>query len=511
MPRALFSVSDKTGLVRLGRTLTALGWDIVATGGTAHALEQAGLAITPIEQLTGLPEMLGGRVKTLHPAIHAPILARDRSKDFAELSDQGYAPIDLVVCNLYPFQQTIAQPGVSLAQAIEQIDIGGVTLIRAAAKNFERVTVVIDPTDYEMLQQILLERGSISLEERQRLATKAFAHTMTYDTAIHAYLSNENILTQDAPVLSETFTLGMTLVQPLRYGENPHQHAGLYAATANSGPMGGELLHGKPLSYNNLLDSDGAWRAALAFEEPVVVIVKHVNPTGIAIGSSIASAFPAALASDPVSAFGGVVAVNRPIDTAFVQALGSLFVEVILAPAFEDEALAMLREGRKNCRLLAITQNQPPHLDFRSIIGGVLVQQTDLGDPSNQDWQVVSRRRPTATETEALKFAWKAVQHVKSNAIVLAGAAATVGIGGGLPSRVDSVKLAVAKAGDHAKGAVLASDAFFPFADGVQAAVQAGVTAIIQPGGSIRDQEVIAAADAASIAMIFTGIRHFRH
>lgn len=511
MPRALFSVSDKTGLVELGQTLTTLGWDIVATGRTAETLEQGGVAVTPVEQLTGTPEMLGGRVKTLHPAIHAPILARDRTKDFAELNEHGFAPIDLVVCNLYPFQQTIAQDGVTLAQAIEQIDIGGVTLIRAAAKNFERVTVVIDPYDYEMLRSALFEQGSLSLEERQRLAAKAFAHTMTYDTAIHAYLSNENILSQDTPVLPETFTLGMALVQPLRYGENPHQHAGLYAAKASIGPLGGELLHGKPLSYNNLLDADGAWRAAVAFDEPVVVIVKHVNPCGIAIGDSIAAAFPAALASDPVSAFGGVIAVNRPVDISFVQALGSLFVEVILAPSFEEEALNMLRENRKNCRLLAIPTTQPTQIDFRSIIGGVLVQQSDYGDPANQDWQIMTRRRPTPTETEALKFAWKAVQYVKSNAIVLAGATTTIGIGGGLPSRVDSVKIAIEKAGEHAKGSVLASDAFFPFADGIQVAAQAGVTAIIQPGGSIRDQEVIAAADAASIAMIFTGIRHFRH
>lgn len=515
MPRALFSVSDKTGIVDLGQSLASVGWDIVATGRTAEALKDAGVLVTPIEQLTGLPEMLGGRVKTLHPAIHAPILARDHSVDMTELTSHGYAPIELVVCNLYPFQQTISQPNVTLSQAVEQIDIGGVTLIRAAAKNFERVTVVIDPSDYDKVQSTLVEEGQISALERRRLALKAFAHTRDYDTAIHSFLAGDDLLDDEATELSDHFTIGLTLTQSLRYGENPHQQAGLYSNRSDMGPLGGVLLQGKPLSYNNLLDASAAYQAVSAFDtddKAAVVILKHMNPTGIAIGETIAEAMPQALASDPVSAFGGIIAVNRPVDADFVKALGGLFVEVLIAPSFTDEACELLAQGRKNCRLIAITDIQvQKSLEFRSIQGGVLVQELDIGDPDIAEWQMVTRRRPTPEEIEALKFAWKAAQHVRSNAIVLAGQSATVGIGGGLPSRIDAAKLAVEKAGEHAQGAVMASDAFFPFADGLQIAIDAGVTAVIQPGGSIRDQEVIDAADAAGMAMIFTKVRHFRH
>ncbi len=513
MPRALFSVSDKRGLVELGQQLADVGWDIVATGGTANTLSKAGINVTPIEQLTGLPEMLGGRVKSLHPAIHGAILARDHSKDLTELAKQGYTLIDLVVCNLYPFQQTITQAGVSLAQAIEQIDVGGVAMLRAAAKNFERVTVIIDPDDYEWIGKTLVEEQQISLTERRQLAAKAFAHTRDYDTAIHSYLEDDNILTAEHDKLPETFTMGMSLSQALRYGENPHQQAGLFAVIGDTGPLGGTLLQGKPLSYNNLLDADSAWRAVRSFDDrPAVVIVKHTNPTGIAVGETLAETFPAALTSDPVSAFGGVVAVNRTVDEALVRAMGDLFVEVLIAPDFEPYAQELLAEGRRNCRLLAIPDDsRASQLEFRSIAGGVLVQQADQGDPTTAEWEVVTHRRPTSEEIEALTFAWRAVQHVRSNAIVLAGSTATVGIGGGLPSRVDAARLAVKKAGDLAQGAVMASDAFFPFADGVQIAQEAGVTAVIQPGGSIRDQEVIRAADGANMAMIFTKVRHFRH
>lgn len=515
MPRVIMSVSDKTGLPEFGRLLSSLGWDIVASGGTAKALQDAGIDVTPIEQLTGTPEMLGGRVKTLHPAVHAGILARDRSVDMAELQQHGYAPVDMVVCNLYPFQQTISQPDVELAEAIEKIDIGGVTLIRAAAKNFERVTVVVDPNDYELIATKLRENGSVELALRRSLAVQAFARTRDYDTAIHGYLGQDNLLQQTGQqeTLPESFTIGMSLVQPLRYGENPHQAAGFYASKTSGTALNGELLRGKPLSYNNLLDADSAWRAAISFTSvAAVVIVKHMNPTGIATGASIDAAFPLALASDPVSAFGGVIAVNRTVTVEFVRTLQRLFVEVIIAPDFTRDAVEMLAQGRKNCRLVRVPETTPmPGLEFRAVLGGVLVQQKDMGDPETTMWEVVTNRHPTVDEKQALNFAWHCVQHVKSNAIVLAQPTQTVGIGGGLPSRVDAAQLAVTKAGGAAQGAAMASDAFFPFADGIEAAVAAGVTAIIQPGGSIRDKEVIEAANAADVTMILTKTRHFRH
>jgi phosphoribosylaminoimidazolecarboxamide formyltransferase/IMP cyclohydrolase len=515
MPRALLSVYDKTGIVELGRALAAAGWDLVASGKTAQTLAETGIGVTPVEQLTGSPELLGGRVKTLHPAIHAAILARDHARDLQELAQHGYTPIDLVVCNLYPFQETIARPAVTLEEAVEQIDIGGVTLLRAAAKNFARVTVLVDPADYGLVTEKLLLNGRLSLKDRRQLAAKAFAHTRSYDTAIYAFLAEDDFLDMTGGELSDTLALGLQLVHPLRYGENPHQRAGLYVAHAGVGPLGGKLLQGKELSYNNLLDSDSAWRAASSFnpaETAAVVIVKHLNPTGIALSDTPAAAFAAALESDPVSAFGGVIAVNRTVDEAFVTALGGLFVEVLVAPGFDQAARELLAKSRQNCRLIAApASGVQPGLELRGVLGGVLVQERDLGDPPETAWQVVSQRHPTAEEVRALKFAWKACQHVRSNAIVVAGQTATFGIGGGLPSRVDATRLAVAKAGARSQGAVLASDAFFPFADGIQVAAAAGVTAVIQPGGSIRDQEAIDTVNATGMAMIFTGVRHFRH
>ena len=515
MPRALLSVSDKTGLIPFAKTLRVAGWELVASGGTAQALTEAEIDVITIETVTGQGEMLGGRVKTLHPAIHAGILARDHSQDKLELEQANFTAIDLVVCNLYPFQKTIAKPEVTLEQAIDKIDIGGVTLVRAAAKNFERVVVVVDPTDYIWVSDALVD-GKLTLQQRRQLATKAFAHTRDYDTSIYAFLAEDESLTaSDTEQVGETFSLALTRVQELRYGENPHQHAALYARQATTGPLTGTLLQGKPLSYNNLLDADAAWRAVSACNpdnSAAVVIVKHLNPTGIAVGETLAQAFEGALASDPVSAFGGIVAVNQRIDQQFVNALGSLFVEVIIAPEIDPSAQEMLASGRKNCRVLTVPQlANSAGIELRSILGGVLLQNRDLGDPPETNWQVVTQRHPTADETTALQFAWKAVQHVKSNSIVFAGKTATFGIGGGLPSRVDAVYLAASKAGDNARGAVLASDAFFPMTDGVQAAIDAGVTAIIQPGGSIRDQEVIATADTAGIAMVLTKVRHFRH
>jgi phosphoribosylaminoimidazolecarboxamide formyltransferase/IMP cyclohydrolase len=509
MPVALFSVSDKTGLVDLGRGLSDLGWAFVASGGTARALRNVGLSVTDVADVTGAPEMLGGRVKTLHPAIHAGILARAADADLNELAAHGIQPIDLVVCNLYPFRETVAQPAVSLAEAVEHIDVGGVTLLRAAAKNFDRVTVVCDPDDYEPLLAELCANGAISAETRYRLAVKAFAHTRDYDTAIEAYLRRAQT-PAPASGLPETLNLSLPLVQEMRYGENPHQAAGLYAAPG-VGPLGGKLLQGKLLSYNNMLDLDAAWRAALSFDAPTLVIVKHLSPCGIASADPLAAAYPAALASDPVSAFGGVIAANREMDEATAQAMQELFVEAFVAPGFSGGALAYFSQHKPNCRLVAVPHPVDETWKMRSVAGGVLVQSIDRGDPPDVEWHVVTQRQPTDGEMTALRFAWKACQHVKSNAIVLARESATVGIGGGLPSRVDAARLAVTKAGERARGAVMASDAFFPFPDGVEVAAEAGVVAIVQPGGSVRDEAVIAAADRLGLAMVFTGVRHFRH
>ncbi len=505
MSIALLSVADKNGLVDFARKLSDAGWEFVASGGTARTLSEAGLAVTEVADLTRAPEMLGGRVKTLHPKIHGGILARDTEADHAELDQHGIKAIDMVVCNLYPFQQTIAKPDVTLADAIENIDIGGVALLRAAAKNFARVTVICDPADYAAVADELSSGNALSDERRAELSRKAFAHTAQYDATITQYLSG---LAGEA--LPSTMALALTKTQEMRYGENPHQVAALYATDTAIGPLGGTLLQGKPLSYNNMLDLDAAWQAAQAFDEPCVVIVKHLTPCGVATASDIAAAFPAALASDPVSAFGGVIAANREFDAATANALGDLFVEAIAAPAFSTEAREILAE-RKNCRLLEIATPIKAKLELRAIAGGVLVQQRDAGDPADTEWRVVTDRQPTAAEMAALKFAWKACQHVKSNAIVFAAGTATVGIGGGLPSRVDAAKLAAAKAGDKAQGAVLASDAFFPFPDGVEAAAGVGITAVVQPGGSIRDEEVIETANQLGLAMVFTGVRHFRH
>jgi phosphoribosylaminoimidazolecarboxamide formyltransferase/IMP cyclohydrolase len=516
MPRALLSVYDKTGLIDFARALIALGWELIASGGTAHALTDAGIAVTSVERVTRHAEMLDGRVKTLHPAIHAGILARDTDADMDALREHGYAPIGLVVSNLYPFQQTVARPGVTLDEAIEQIDIGGVALLRAAAKNVARVVTVCDPTDYIDVVNQLIATGSVNEATRRRLAVKAFAHTRDYDTAISAYLSAQFALADTSTEftstdLPETLAFGLRRVETLRYGENPHQQAALYAEGATLGPLGGEILGGKALSYNNMLDLDSAWRTLASFNAPTVVIVKHLTPCGIASAEAIVDAFPAALACDPVSAYGGVMAVNQVVELAFVEALGDLFVEAIAAPGFAPDALERLQTKRKNCRLLHIADTPQPTLELRSIRGGILAQTRDIGDPADVEWRVVSQRKPTPEETDMMHYAWLAVQHVKSNGIVLAVQNATIGIGGGLPNRVDAVRIAVEKAGDKAQGAAMASDAFFPFADGIEAGINAGVTAVIQPGGSIRDKEVIAAADAAGVALVFTGVRHFRH
>jgi phosphoribosylaminoimidazolecarboxamide formyltransferase/IMP cyclohydrolase len=500
--RSLLSVYDKTGLVDFARGLAGRGVELVASGGTARVLQEAGLAVRAVSDLTGSPEILGGRVKTLHPAVHGGILSRRTPADRDQLCGLGWGEIDLVVVNLYPFEKTAADPNTALEEVIEQIDIGGVALLRAAAKNFAHLTVVCDPADYTPILAEVEAQGEVSLEKRRRLATKAFAHTTAYDAAIWHYLSGDEALLPDRLVLD------LRKLTDLRYGENPHQRAALYAPAGVAGPLGGDLLQGKPLSYNNLLDLDAAWRAAVAFEHPTIAIIKHLSPCGIASAGTLAEAFPLALAGDPVSAFGGVIAANQPFDGETARALGDLFVEAIAAPAFTDEAREVL-SARKGCRPLALEQGMPDAIEVRSVRGGVLLQERDKGDDAQ--WQVVTRRAPTEAEMEALRFAWRAVAHVKSNAILLAQGKAAVGIGGGLPSRVDAVRLAVAKAGKRAQGAVLASDAFFPFPDGVEVAARAGVTAVVQPGGSVRDRQVIETADRLGLAMCFTSVRHFRH
>jgi phosphoribosylaminoimidazolecarboxamide formyltransferase/IMP cyclohydrolase len=512
--RALLSVFDKAGLVAFARQLHEAGVQLIASGGTARQLAEAGLPVMAVETLTGFPEILDGRVKTLHPAIHGGILARRTAEQLAELAGHGLAPIDLVVVNLYPFPSTVAQPGVTVAEAIEQIDIGGVALLRAAAKNHESVTVVCDPADYDAVATAL-GSGGIQPALRQQLALKAFRHTAAYDAAIAKYLARQ--VSQDTAreqaddgVLPEQLTLDLRLIQRNRYGENPHQQGGLYAYAGEQPPFA--VLHGKEMSYNNWLDLDGAWQAAQDFPRPTVAIIKHGNPCGLASAADLAAAYDKALASDPVSAFGGIIAVNRPFDAAVARRLGDLFVEVVAAPEFTPDALDLLRK-KKNLRILSWTGAPLRPLSLRSIFGGVLVQEVDRSqaDMEAANWRIVSQRQPTAAQLDDLAFAWRVARHVKSNAIVYGKDEATVGVGAGQMSRVDSVMVAGHKAGERAQGAVMASDAFFPFADGIEAAAKHGIGAVIQPGGSVRDDEVIAAVDRLGLVMVLTGTRHFRH
>jgi len=620
MPLALISVYDKSGLVPFAKRLAACGWRFLASGGTAATLKEAGLEPIDIAAYTGSPELLAGRVKTLHPAIHAGILARPSDEDFAELHAHGYEPIDLVVVNLYPFEETVRRlkadvkvlchtkpnedtaesaniaidtnpfptvQSASLGEAeiVEQIDIGGVALLRAAAKNYARVGVLCDPADYDLVA-CEIEKGSLSSFTLRTLAAKAFARTRDYDTAIAAWFaesiaegpSSGSSIMQDPRLSSfgttagdagdetpgSVFSLVGRVERMLRYGENPHQKAFFVlpaeisagqlskeiftlfkepvlsaepiistepilekrsgqpdaidqtkcdsASGFISGPLGGHVLGGKELSYNNLLDLDAAWRAVLDFEAPAAVIVKHLSPCGAAEANSLREAYEAALACDPVSAFGGIVALNRRLDSETALALKELFIECIAAPGFDEAGLEILR-AKKNLRLI----EADPFVfsrearELRSAAGGLLVQEQDRGDPIDTKWSVVGKRQPSAAELEALRFAWKLVRHVRSNAIVLAAGRAAVGIGGGQTNRVDAVKQACERAGGRARGSALASDAYFPFADGIEAAAEAGVAAVVQPGGSVRDAEVLAAADKLGIAMVYTGVRHFRH
>lgn len=507
--RALLSVSDKTGLVAFARQLHEAGGELIASGGTARQLRDAELPVQSVDEVTGFPQILGGRVKTLHPAIHGGILARRVPHHLEELDAYNIAPIDLVVVNLYPFQQTVAQPNVTLATAVEEIDIGGVALLRAAAKNHEAVTVVCDPTDYGQIAAAFANGGTTMIQ-RKKLALKAFRHTAEYDTAIAFYLSGQVEEIPEVAGLPVRLQVDLEQVQLNRYGENPHQQGGLYAYAGEKAPF--EVLHGKEMSYNNWLDLDGSWQAAQDFPEPTVAIIKHGNPCGLASGATLADAYEKALASDPISAFGGIISVNRPLTAEMVRRMGDLFVEVIAAPTFESDALDLLRK-KKNLRILQPTGVQLRALSLRSIYGGVLVQELDQSqadmDPAN--WQVVSAQQPTAEQLADLAFAWRVARHVKSNAIVYVKDQATVGIGAGQMSRVDSVMVAGHKAGEKAQGAVMASDAFFPFADGIEAAAQHGIAAVVQPGGSVRDDDVIAAVNKLGLVMVLTGARHFRH
>ncbi len=506
--RALLSVSDKAGLIDFARQLHTAGVQLIASGGTARQLADAGLPVMTVEALTGFPEILGGRVKTLHPAIHGGILARRTPEHLAELTQHDLAPIDLVVANLYPFQNTIAQPGVTVADAIEQIDIGGVTLLRAAAKNFEAVTVVCDPADYAVIATAFANGGTTTIQ-RQQLALKAFRHTAAYDTAISTYLAEQESAAATTNLPAQ-LSVDLVQIQLNRYGENPHQQGGLYGYAGEQPPF--EVLHGKEMSYNNWLDLDGAWQAAQDFPEPTVAIIKHGNPCGLASAPTLLAAYEKALASDPVSAFGSIITVNRPFDASLARRMGDLFVEVVAAAEYTPEAWEILRK-KKNLRILKATGTKLRPITLRSIYGGVLVQEIDQSqdDMNPMNWKIVSERQPTAEQLVDLAFAWRVARYVKSNAIVYVSDQATVGIGAGQMSRVDSVMVAGHKAGDKAQGAVMASDAFFPFADGIEAAAHDGIAAVVQPGGSVRDDEVIAAVNKLGLVMAFTGARHFRH
>lgn len=500
---ALLSVTDRTGLAAFARGLVALGWRLLATRGTAQALAAEGIPVTLLEEWTGLPEILGGRVKTLHPAVHAGLLARPTAEDMAELAARGWKPIDLVAVNLYAFEEAVAR-GVSLEEAVEAIDVGGVALLRAAAKNFARVIVCSHPEDYPPVLEALRERGEVPFEMRRRLAAQAFRRAALYDVAIARFLAGA----EEAEGLPETLLLLARRSLVLRYGENPHQSGAFYHDPWRELPF--ETLQGKALSYNNLLDLEAAWRAVQDLPAPAAVIVKHNNPCGAAVGETLAEAFRRALAADPESAYGGIVAFNQEVDAATAEALQGLFVEVIAAPDYRPEALARLAP-KKACRVIRMRRDPTAPWEIRSALGGFLVQTPDRRSEDPGAWQVVTRRAPDPWEWADLQFAWRVVRHVRSNAIVLARSGQTVGIGAGQMSRVDAVRIAVGKAGERARGAVMASDAFFPFPDGVEVAAAAGVTAVIQPGGSLRDPVVIEAADRHGLAMVFTGTRHFRH
>ena len=508
--KALLSVYDKTGIVEFSQKVSAAGYELISTGGTHRTLsEEGGLNVSQVADVTGSPEILDGRVKTLHPTIYAGLLARRDSPDhMGELKDLNIDTIDLVVVNLYPFVETISKADVTLADALENIDIGGPTMLRAASKNFPSVAVVVDPADYGWVGE-KLANGGLTVEDRRGLAGKAFHHVSTYDSAVTDYLLGNDSGGEELP---ESLTICLTKISGLRYGENPHQSGALYSeSSAPVGMAGARQLHGRELSYNNLMDADAAWRTASDFRDATVSVVKHANSCGLASRDDIAEAYLKAYEGDTVSAFGGIVAFNRTVTAAAAEAMEPVFYEVVIAPDYEPAALEILQKKR-NLRILAIDkQPETPAYDLRPITGGILVQTADAIAEDPTSWTVATQRQPTKNELKDLAFAWKAAKHIKSNAIVFAKDLALVGMGAGQPNRVVSVHLSQRASGDNAKGSVLASDAFFPFADNIELAAEAGITAIVQPGGSIRDDEVIAAADKAGLAMVFTGVRHFRH
>ena len=511
--KALLSVYNKTGLTDLARALSDSGCDLVSTGGTAATIADAGLPVMQVADLTGSPEILDGRVKTLHPTVHGGILARrDLASHKAELDSHGIGTIDAVVGNLYPFVEIVSADNVTLQDALENIDIGGPTMIRAAAKNFPSVLVLVDPADYGWVSERIaghgLSEGAFSMDERRELARKAFQHMALYDTAVARYLTGE-IEGTSWPEL----TFGYDRVADLRYGENPHQNATLYAASLSSGGIvRAEKLHGIDMSYTNYLDADAAWRVVSDFAEPAVAVIKHTNPCGLAVHSDQPTAYQRAFEGDSVSAYGGIVGFNRPVTRETADAMRGVLYDQIVAPDYEEDALKVLRRRRRT-RILRIDpeKGHATHLDVRLVTGGALVQAADDLDEDPSAWQVVTELSPTDDQLRDLAFAWRAAKHIKSNTIVLAKDATLVGMGAGQPNRVTSVHLALRIAGDKAKGSVLASDAFFPFPDNIEMAAEGGVTAIAQPGGSIRDDECIEAANRLGIAMVTTGTRHFRH
>jgi phosphoribosylaminoimidazolecarboxamide formyltransferase/IMP cyclohydrolase len=513
--RALISVSDKTGLAPLAQALAAAGVELISTGGTAKALREAGLTVTDLSAYTGFPEMLDGRVKTLHPKVHGGLLyVRGNENHEAAVRAHGIQPIDLVIVNLYPFEQTVAKPNVGLHEAIENIDIGGPSMLRSAAKNHESVTVVVDPADYPEVMEQVRQNGGTTLELRRKLAAKVYARTAAYDNAIAGHLERAFEPQSPTTALPAQLRVSAPLAQPLRYGENPHQAAALYGAFAEYFAQ----LHGKELSYNNILDLTAAVALIEEFsaDPPTLAILKHTNPCGVGQGKTLREAWDKAFSTDRQAPFGGIIAVNRPLDRECAEAIAEIFSEVIIAPAFEAGALEVLQK-KKNLRLLRLLKSlrtdQP--LDVRSVgAGSYLAQQRDLKVTDEAGLKIVTRRQPNHAELRAMLFGWRVTKHVKSNAIVFAAEDRTLGIGAGQMSRVDSSRIAVWKAGEAGidlKGSVVCSDAFFPFADGLIAAATAGATAVIQPGGSVRDAEVIAAADERKVAMAFTGTRHFRH
>lgn len=509
MKRALISVSDKTGVVEFARELTMLDYEIVSTGGTAKALKEAGVAVTGISDITHFPEILEGRVKTLHPAVHGGILAKGTAEHMAVLAEHNITPIDLVVVNLYPFQATVAKPGVTLEDAIENIDIGGPTMVRSAAKNHDRVGIVVNPARYDSVIAELKETGALSLATKRSLALEAFQHTAQYDAAISHYLSDAF----GADPFSGEIAFGGQKIQELRYGENPHQKAAFYRSgiPASGTVANAKQLHGKELSYNNIVDVDAAWQLVNEFVQPAAVIIKHTNPCGTAIGETLAEAYHRAYEADSVSAFGGIIAVNRPMDKATAEQIVTTFMEAVIAPSFDEESLDILRT-KKNLRLLEIGEKVPNNdMWIEKVSGGFLVQELDNHVLKAEDVKVVTEKAPTAEQMKELIFAWNIVKHVKSNAIVVTKDGQSLGVGAGQMNRVGSANIAFEQAGEKCKGAVLASDAFFPFRDTIDAAAAAGITAVIQPGGSVRDQESIDACNEHGIAMVFTGVRHFKH